>query len=258
MKLGLDGKAVFVSGGSRGIGLAIARSFLAEGALVAITGRDTVALEAARTALSGEFPSGRLVAIAADMTDEAAIVRALEHAERELGPLYAAVANAGTGKSAPGVALSRADWAMSLESNLMTGVLLASAVLPRLIARRAGSLTFISSIAGLESIGAPIPYGAAKAALQSAMCAYARQGGCHGVRVNAVAPGNVLFPGGSWEKKLAEQKDSVESMLREQVPLGRFASPAEIADMVVFLASDRASFVTGATLVVDGGQTRKF
>lgn len=259
MKLGLDGKAVFISGASRGIGFAIARGFLAEGAAIAITGRDTAALEAARTALATDFPKAGIAAIAADMSDEAAIVRALDQAEKSLGAIHAAVANAGTGKSVPGHALSRADWSASLDANLMTGVLLASAVLPRLAAaHRAGSLTFVSSIAGLEAIGAPVPYAAAKAALQAAVSSYARQVGGDGVRVNAVAPGNVLFPGGTWEKKLAEKPGFFEAVIAAEVPLKRFATPAEIADMVVFLASERAAFVTGATMVVDGGQTRSF
>jgi 3-oxoacyl-[acyl-carrier protein] reductase len=258
MRLGLEGKAAFISGGSRGIGLAIARAFLAEGAVVAITGRDAASLEAARGALGREFPGTKLAAIAADMADENAVTRALDQAEKDVGPTYAAVASAGTGKSVPSFAISRTDWSASLDANLLTGALLASAVLPRLVARKAGSLTFISSIAGLEALGAPIPYSAAKAGVEAAMRCYARLVGPDQVRVNSVAPGNVLFPGGSWEKKLSQQKDRVEAMIRTQVPLARFASPEEIADMVIFLASERASFVTGATMVVDGGQTRSF
>ncbi len=258
MNLGLETKTIFIAGASRGIGLAIARAFLAEGAFTAITGRDAAGLETARRELSRDFPNAKIAAIAADMTDEKAIARALDQTEKELGPIHGAVANAGTGKSVPGYALARTDWSSSLESNLMTGVLLASAVLPRLAARKAGNLTFITSIAGLEALDAPIPYAAAKAGLDASMRYYARLVGPAGVRVNAVAPGNVLFPGGSWEKKISEQRDSVESMIRTQVPLARFAYPAEIADMVVFLASERALFVTGATMVVDGGQTRGF
>ncbi|HWY61202.1 MAG TPA: SDR family oxidoreductase [Rhizomicrobium sp.] len=258
MELGLAGKTAFISGATRGIGLAIARAFLAEGAGVALTGRNTQTLAAARIGLATEFPKGRIAAIAADMADESAATRALDEAEAALGPINAAVANAGTGKSAAGYALQRSDWAASLEANLMTGAILASAVLPRLARRKTGSLTFITSIAGLEAIGAPVPYAAAKAALQAATSSYARLAGADGVRVNAVAPGNVLFPGGAWEQRLAEKPGRYEKMILSEVPLTRFASPAEIADMVVFLASDRASFVTGATMVVDGGQTRSF
>jgi len=135
---------------------------------------------------------------------------------------------------------------------------LASTVLPHLIARGAGSLTFTSSIVGCEAINAPITYSATKAAVQGAMKSLSRLVGPQGVRVNAVAPGNVLFPGGSWERKLAERREFFEQYIQSEVPLQRFGRPEEIANAVVFLASERASFITGACLVVDGGQTRSF
>jgi 3-oxoacyl-[acyl-carrier protein] reductase len=258
MDLGLKGKVAFVAGSTRGIGLGIARSFLAEGAAVAITGRTPDALNAAKSELVADFPGAKLVAIAADMADEAAVGTALDRTEAELGPVDTAVANVGSGTGPAGYALSRDQWQAGLNLNLTASVLLASAVLPRLVARRAGSLTFISSIVGIEALGGPLPYVAAKAGLQAAAQVYARQVGSDGVRVNVVAPGNVLFQGGSWEKKLAERWAFFEDYIAKEVPLGRFGTPQEIADMVVFLASERAAFVTGAVMVVDGGQTRSF
>ena len=166
------------------------------------------------------------------------------------------VANIGDGRGPAGASIDRRDWERLLEINLIGSGLLAAAALPRLTVRGRGSLTFVSSIAGVEAIGAPVPYAAAKAGLLMAMKSYARQVGSSGVRVNAVAPGNILFPGGNWERKLAERRDDIERYVREEVPLQRFGGPDEIADAVVFLASDRAGFITGSVLVVDGGQTR--
>jgi 3-oxoacyl-[acyl-carrier protein] reductase len=121
-----------------------------------------------------------------------------------------------------------------------------------------GSVTVISSIAAREAFGAPAAYGAAKAALEAVSKALARTAVREGVRVNVVAPGNILFPGGRWEQRLREDESGVRAMLAAEVPLGRFGRPEEVADAVVFLASERASFITGACLVVDGGQTRSW
>lgn len=162
----------------------------------------------------------------------------------------------GSGTARGGWDLNLDDWQSALKINLLGSMALANAVLPHLIARGHGSLTFISSIAGCEAINAPVTYSTAKAALQSAMKSLSHLVGPHGVRVNSVAPGNVLFPGGTWERKLAEKRKFFQQYIRSEVPLQRLGLPEEIADAVVFLASNRASFITGACLVVDGGQTR--
>lgn len=258
MDLGLSGEVAFIAGSTRGIGLAIARAFLAEGAAVAVTGRGQQSLQSAQAELKAAYPAARLIALQADMTDEKAVAASLDRAEAELGPINMAVANVGSGTGPAGYALTHDEWKAGLDSNLFAGVLLASALLPRLAARKRGNLTFISSIVGVEAIGGPLPYVAAKAGLQAAAQTYARQMGPANVRVNVVAPGNVLFSGGSWERKLAERREFFDAYIAREVPLGRFGTPAEIADMVIFLASERAAFVTGAMVVVDGGQTRSF
>jgi len=256
MDLELQGKGVFVAGSSRGIGRSIARAFLAEGAKVVITGRDGAALESARAELVSESDASRVLCIQGDMTDPPQVEEALANASQVFGGLDAIVANVGSGTAKAGWELSRQDWESVLQTNLLGNMTLATAAVPHLITRGGGSLTFISSIAGHEAIGAPISYGAAKAALNSAVKSWSRQVGPQGIRVNVVSPGNVLFPGGSWERKLAERREFFERYIAAEVPLQRFGRPEEIAQAVVFLASARASFITGACLVVDGGQTR--
>ena len=132
-----------------------------------------------------------------------------------------------------------------------------TASIPHLI-RSKGSGIFISSIAGVEALPAPIPYSAAKAAVHSVAKALSDDLAKHQVRVNVVCPGNVLFPGGNWDTKLndPERKSDIETYIQNHVPLGRFGQPSEIADAVLFLSSPRASFITGAYLIVDGGQAR--
>lgn len=258
MNLGLAGQTVLVSGASRGIGFAISAAFAAEGAQVAITGRDGAALEAAASRLAASVGADKVLAVPADMGDAAAVTAAVDRIEAELGPIRAAVANAGSGSAKAGIELSRDDWQAALDANLFPATQLASVLLPRLVARRQGCLTVISSIAGIEAIRAPIPYAAAKAALDMAVKGYAQQVGGAGVRVNAVAPGNVFVPGGSWATKFedAQKKALFVDYIEREVPLRRFATPREVADVAVFLSSARASFVTGAIVTVDGGQLR--
>jgi len=252
MRLDLDGSRVLVTGASRGIGLAIAEAFVAEGAAVAIVARGKPDLAAAQ----GRMGVGKTVAIAADMIRHDEVVRAVAEAETALGPLDVVVANLGGGASVSGTAIPRAEWERVMALNFFGAASLASVAADRLAERGRGALVFVSSIAGLEALGAPAPYAAAKAALQALIKSYARLLGGKGVRVNSVAPGNILFPGGTWDRKVQQDAAGIDAMLRREVPLGRLGTPQEVAAAVAFLASRRASFITGATLVVDGGQTR--
>ena len=255
MDLGLKDKVVFVAGASRGIGRGIAAVMLDEGARVAITGRDEAALAAAAAEL-GAGRADRVLAIAGDLRQADAVAAAHARTVAEWGAVDALVCNIGSGTAQNGWQLTAADWEPVFQINLWATVRLVEAFLPPMVAARRGSITLISSIAGLESLGAPIPYGTAKAALEHYSKDLSRRVGTLGVRVNTVAPGNILFPGGTWQRRLDANRDAVMAMIQAEVPLARFGTPEEIGAAVAFLASERAAFVTGACVVVDGGQTR--
>lgn len=258
MELGLNNKVAFIAGSSKGIGLEIACAFLREGAKVVITGRNSAAMKKAEALLKTEAEKSRFISIAGDMTDATHVKRALDEAISAFGGIDAVVANIGNGNVKSGWDVNLKDWQDVLNTNLLGGVALEKEAMPHLIKRGGGSFTFIASIVGCEAVNAPITYSAAKAAVLSTMKNLSRIVGSQGVRVNAVAPGNILFPGGTWESKLAERREFFEQYIKSEVPLQRFGKPEEIADAVVFLSSERAGFITGTCLVVDGGQTRSY
>lgn len=258
MNLGLQNRVVVVAGSSRGIGLAAAHEFLLEGSRVVLNGRDREALSAAEERLQRTFGTDRVIAHAGDTADPATAAAVISAARDKWERLDCVVANVGSGTARAGWELSEADWSSVFETNFGASRRLIEASLPVLMQQRAGSVVLTASIAGVESLAAPLTYSAAKAALISYSKNLARQVGPAGVRVNAVAPGNVLVPGGAWERKLAANGDEVRAYVNREVPLARFGSPEEIAAIIVFLASDRASFVTGACLIADGGQTRAY
>jgi 3-oxoacyl-[acyl-carrier protein] reductase len=256
MDLRLADKVAFVAGSSRGIGRAIARAFLTEGACVVVTGRQAVSLAQTAAAFEAEFGASRILACPGDLSQSEHIAAALACTRARWGRIDSVVANIGSGTAKPGWQLSQADWDGVFEVNLWSSARLLEAMVPAMVQAQGGSIIFIASIVGLESVNAPLPYSAAKAALVHLSKNLARQVGQYGIRVNCVAPGNILFSGGSWEQKLVQQREQVERYIATEVPLQRFGSPEEIADLVVFLASDRAAFITGACVVADGGQTR--
>jgi 3-oxoacyl-[acyl-carrier protein] reductase len=249
VNLGLEGKRVLVGGASRGIGLAIAGAFAAEGAHVAIAGRDAGALDDARAGLGGDA-----VAVTGDLRDEAQARAVVDAAADALGGLDVAVANAGAGRGPTGDAVGGGAWRELLDENLLTAVHLCERAQDVLAAP--GALVLVGSIVGLEFHRAPLPYGAAKAALVRYSRDLARRLAPRGIRVNLVAPGNVLFPGSAWEERLRDDREATEAFIAREVPMARFGRTEEIAGSVVFLASERSSFTTGAVLVVDGGQLR--
>lgn len=257
MDLGLKDKVVFVAGASRGIGLGIVETCLAEGAKVAMAARGEEALEAEKSRLADIYGADRLWSQAGDLRDSATVDAMVADIEQGFGPLWGVVANVGLHPCPPGFEVDDETWRGGMSQNLDSAFILARAALRVMQPRSEGSILFISSIAGLSGLGTPLTYGTAKAAMNHLGKELAAVAGPSGVRVNVIAPGNIIFPDGDWEKRVnGEKGTSVMRWIKREVPLQRFGKPEEIGSAAAYVLSPRASFVTGAIIPVDGGQDK--
>jgi len=249
MDLELTGKVALVTGSSSGIGFAIAQQLALEGCHVVLNGRNRERLQAPQTQIVGSS------SVLADVRDPDACQALVQRVLEQHGRLDVLVCNVGSGASVPPGKETPAEWHRVLELNLYSTTQAVWAATEALVASR-GNVICISSICGIEALGCPLAYAAAKAAVESFVRNSARSLGKHGVRINSIAPGNILFEGSVWARKLKEDCDAVQAMLQREVALARLGSTKDVAQLTAYLASPLGGFITGATYVVDGGQLR--
>ncbi len=246
MELGLKGKTAIVTGASRGIGRSIALEFAREGANLAICARGEESLAKVADELSAV--GVKVHAQVCDVSDEASLVAFLESSREALGAVHALVNNT----SGFGVTDDEGAWASGWSVDVMGAVRATWKVAPWFEEVGGGSITHISSTSGLEA-GSPPAYAAVKAALISYSKTMAAQLAPKGIRVNCVAPGSIEFPGGMWQT-IKQVNPPMYQAIVDSIPFGRLGTPEEVAAAVVFLASERASWISGVTLSVDGVQ----
>jgi 3-oxoacyl-[acyl-carrier protein] reductase len=257
MDLGLKGKVAIVTGGSRGLGLASARALMAEGAHVAICARGEARLkQAAEELQNAAHSSARVLPVVADVSTPGGIATLVETTAGTLGGVDVLVNNVGLARGG-GLADTPDDtWQEAFDHTLFPAIRASRAALP-FLKQRQGAIVIISSIFGREA-GGRMTYNAVKAAEISLTKSLAQQLAKDGVRVVSVAPGSILFPGGSWHARQQADPEGIAEFIRRELPFGRFGTPAEIGDVVAFVASPRASWISGTTIVVDGCQSRAF
>jgi len=250
MDLGLQGKKAIVTGGTRGIGHAIASLLAAEGCDVAICARHREAVD--QTVAQLERAGVKATGGAVDVADLAALRGWVGEAAEALGGLDIFVANV----SALAQGMDEAAWRRGFEIDVMGTVFGIEAALPVLERSRAGSIVVVGSTAMAEIYGPPRSYAAVKAALVPYVKGLARNLAAKNVRANIVSPGNVFFEGGVWDNVRQNNPELFGQMLARN-PTGRMGTPEEVANAVVFLASPRASFITGTNLIIDGALTQR-
>jgi NAD(P)-dependent dehydrogenase (short-subunit alcohol dehydrogenase family) len=256
MELDLGGSIVLVTGGSKGIGRACARAFLAEGARVAIVSRSRANLEAAVRDLAASPRD--LIAVQADLTRPDASAPMLRAVEEQLGPVDVLVNSAGAARRYLPEELSSAAWHAAMDAKYFTYVHAMDAVLPSMAARGAGNVVNIIGMGGKVATPIHLPGGAANSALMLATVGLAHVYGSKGVRINAINPGATMTERVQEALRLEAKargstEDEVLAQGQSKVPLRRYAAPEDIAHLAVFLASARASYITGAIVPMDGG-----
>jgi 3-oxoacyl-[acyl-carrier protein] reductase len=253
MDLGLRGRRAFVTGGSRGIGLAVARALAAEGAAVALCARSPEPLDAAVEALRADGRTA--LGVPADVTDPDQLGAAVESAAAGLGGLDLLVANAGGAVGGGLLDSTPADWARTYALNVLHAAHAVRTAVPHLANSDAASVVLVSSISGRHP-GSRTSYASAKAAETFLATALAQELAEHRIRVNAVSPGSTLFVGGGWDDYRAERPEQFAAFAHDEFPAHRLVTVDEVADAVCFVLSPRAAGINGCEIPVDGGQNR--
>lgn len=258
MDLGLTGKVAIVTGGSRGLGLAAAKSLAAEGAHVVICARGEEQLQkAVNEILQQVTSSARAITVTADVSTEAGVNSVVDFAIKSFGRLDVVVNNVGLGRGGDLETTSDAEWQEAFAQTLFPAIRMSRAAVPHLRQQGGGAIVIVSSIFGREA-GGRMTYNAVKAAEISLTKSLAQQLAKDQIRVVSVAPGSIMFEGGSWWKRQQADPQGIAQFIKQELPFGRFGKPEEVGAAIAFLASSKASWISGTTVVVDGCQSRMF
>lgn len=258
MDLGLTDKVAIVTGSSRGIGLAIAKSLAAEGCRVTINARGQTRLREAETEVAAVgHGAGRTLAVAADLTQADGVRDVIERTVATFGGIDILVNSVGLAGGGSLLETSDEHWQEAIDQTLFPAVRASKLAVPHMQRTGGGVIVIIASIFGREA-GGRMTYNAVKAAEISLAKSLAQQLAPSNIRVNSVSPGSILFEGGSWWRRQQADPAAMAEFVSRELPFGRFGRPEEVGDVVAFLCSGRASWISGTSVVVDGCQSRGF
>lgn len=250
MDLQLKGKNVLITGGSKGIGKAIAAAFVSEGANVTIVARTLGPLESTKEELGGH-----IAILQADITKEREREKLIHSYIDQNGNIDVLINNAGGSNGSKTLDTDLSLFYEAMELNYFSAIHLSKLVIPFMKNVKGGSIINITSIFGRES-GGKVTYNNAKSALISFTKSLADEVIQDGIRVNSIAPGSILHESGNWKKRLEANPEEIKQFIKDEIPSGRFGTPEEIANVAVFLASEKASWIVGTSINVDGGQSK--
>jgi 3-oxoacyl-[acyl-carrier protein] reductase len=257
MDLGLTGKVAIVTGSTRGLGFASAKALAAEGCRLVICGRTDSTLQHAATQIAALGAPERVRAVRADVSTPAGVKAVIDAAVTAFGAIDVLVNNVGLARGGGLLDTEDAAWQEAIDQTLMPAVRASRLAVPHMEAQGGGAIVIVASIFGREA-GGRMTYNAVKAAEISLAKSLAQQLAPKNIRVNSVSPGSILFEGGSWWKRQQEQPQAIADFVARELPFGRFGTAEEVGNVVAFLASPRASWISGTSVVVDGCQSRAF
>jgi 3-oxoacyl-[acyl-carrier protein] reductase len=255
VKLDLEGKIAIVTGSSRGLGFASATALVSEGCRVTICARDERRLMEAAAELRRISGDDRVLTVAGDLSVTDGMERLIERTVETFGGLDILINNMGLARGTTIVETSDEVWQEAIDQTLFPAIRASRLAVPQMRRRGGGAIVMIASIWGRES-GGRMTYNAVKAAEISLAKSLAQQLARDNIRVNSIAPGSILFPGGSWDRRQQDDPAGIADFITRELPFGRFGRPEEVGAVVAFLASPRASWISGASLPVDGCQSR--